>query len=163
MTLSPGYYSGGITAEGGTTTLEPGIYILDGAGLDISGNASFYAEGCMFFITGTGSVSVDGTMDIVISSPDPDIHNFPGADTYAGIGIFQSRTNTNDALIVGTALVDLEGAYYFPSNHVDLGGTGDQIGNQFIADTLRVFGNGNLFIDYDGRFPAQGHKVILVQ
>ena len=98
-----------------------------------------------------------------MSSPDPEIHDFPGADTYAGIGIFQSRTNTNDSEIVGTGLVDLEGTYYFPSNHVDLGGTGDQMGNQFVADTLHVYGNGNLNIDYDGRFPSPGHKVTLVQ
>ena len=34
-TMSPGVYCGGITIMGGTVTMQPGEYILDGGGLTI--------------------------------------------------------------------------------------------------------------------------------
>jgi len=42
---TPGYYSGGVDLTGGDVTLLPGIYVLDGAGLQVGGNANFIAEG----------------------------------------------------------------------------------------------------------------------
>jgi hypothetical protein len=163
ISLSPGFYSGGISANGGNVTLDPGVYILDGAGLDITGNTNFYAEGCTFYITGSGSVELHGTGDCVISSPDPDVHSFDGADIYEGIGVFQDRANTNDALMVGTSLFDLEGTFYYPSAHLEVGGTSDAFGNQLIADTVDVYGTGSIVIDYDGRHPMMGTNVFLVQ
>jgi len=163
LNLSPGYYSGGISANGGSVTLDPGIYVLDGAGLDITGNCNFYADGVMFFITGTGIVNLHGTGDVVVSSPDPDVHSFVGADTYEGIGVFQDRTNANSSTVIGTSLLDLEGTYYFPSGHLEVGGTSDSFGNQLIADTIDVFGTGSMVINYDDRNPMLGTRVFLVQ
>jgi hypothetical protein len=160
-TASPGYYSGGISINNGTLTLDPGIYILGGSGLDITGSANFYAEGVMIFLE-SGGIEISGTGEVVITAPDPSVNNFVGADTYEGIAVFQSRSNTTEGLIIGTADVTLEGTYYFSNNHMGLAGDGVQIGNQFIVYTAEVFGNGELTINYDGRNPAPGNKVFLV-
>jgi len=159
--LTPGYYSGGISATGGTLILEPGIYILEGAGLNISGNADLYAEGCMFYIA-EGPVDLTGNGDVVISPPDPDDHSYTGADIYEGISIFQARDNFSDGRIIGTSVMNLGGTLYFPNNHMILGGDAVQFGNQLIVGTAEIMGNGRLTINYDGRNPAPGNRPFLV-
>ncbi|MGB2937918.1 MAG: hypothetical protein WBD05_06940, partial [Phycisphaerae bacterium] len=167
VNLEPGFYSGGISANNGVVTLAPGIYILDGEGLNITGNTIFTAEGVMFYITGTGTSCLDltGTGDIRITPPDPDLYIYtdPQVNAYEGVSIFQDRTNTNDARIIGTSLLDLEGTLYFPKAHIELGGTGDGFGNQLIANTVEVGGTGTITINYDGRFPAPGFRSWLVR
>jgi hypothetical protein len=59
--------------------------------------------------------------------------------------------------------MDLEGALYFPKAPLDIGGDGFSVGNQLIAWTLYIHGNGTFNIAYDGRFPAAGKKVFLVE
>jgi len=167
VNLEPGFYSGGISANNGTVTLAPGIYILDGAGLNITGNTIFTAEGVMFYITGTGTSNLDltGTGDIRVTPPDPDLYTYPDpqVNTYEGVSIFQDRTNTSAARIIGTSLLDLEGTLYFCKAHVELGGTGDGFGNQLIANTVEVGGTGIITINYDGSFPAAGFRSWLVR
>ncbi|MEX0745882.1 MAG: TadE/TadG family type IV pilus assembly protein [Phycisphaeraceae bacterium] len=170
VTLEPGYYPGGISATGGTLNLESGIYVLDGAGLDIGGNTNMYAEGVMFYIVGSGSVQLGGTGHIVVTPSDPTpasqggaAHDFEGADIYEGVSIFQARSNTNESTIIGTSDLDLQGTLYFPEAHLNLGGTGSGFGNQLIAGTMEIFGTGNLVINYDGRNTAPGSHVFLVR
>lgn len=159
----PGYYSGGIDLEGGDTVLEPGIYIVDGPGLQIGGNADFTAEGVMFFITGTGFVNLAGTGNIHITPPDPDLYSYPDVDTYEGVAMFQDRENANEGTVIGTSNMDLEGTYYFPQNKINLGGTANQFGNQFIAWQAEIFGNGLVELAVDGSIPAPGRHVFLVR
>lgn len=160
---SPGYYSGGIDATGGDITLLPGIYILDGAGLQLGGNVNFLAEGVMIYIPpGTGLVDMRGTGIVQISPPDPDLYSFAGVDTYDHITIFQSRTNCNEATIIGTGLMDLDGVFYFACATLRIGGTGADLGSQLVANTIDVFGNG-LSVSWDGSFPSDGNIVFLVQ
>lgn len=155
-TYPPGYYAGGITLNAGhNVTLEPGIYVLDGEGLRTNGNATLIAHNVMFFVVGSGVVHLNGTGQTVVTPPD--------SGTYEGVSIFTARDNTNDNLLNGTGLLDLQGTLYFPAAHVSVGGTGDGFGNQFIADTIEIFGTGVKTIVYDGRFPAVGNDVFLVE
>ena len=176
--LEPGFYSGGFRITGGDVVLKPGIYILDGrstgqkSGLVIGGNANFNAMGVMFFITGDGVVDLAGSGNIRITPIDYDEPEFydptwgypPGMpDGYERVSIFQARDNFNDARIVGTSLMDLDGTLYFPSNHLDLSGTCDGFGNQLIAWRIEVSGTGEITINYDGNFPAPGNRSFLVR
>ena len=180
--LEPGYYSGGFYITGGDVTLKPGIYVLGGGpmgkgGLVIGGNANFCAKGVMFYITGTGKVDLAGggpeDCYIRVTPPDPESTDFCGAGftypagfdfaTYSGISIFQDRTNTNDASIVGTSLLDLDGTLYFPRAHVDLTGTGDGFGNQLIAWSIEISGASHITIDYRGKEPLPDRKSFLVE
>jgi len=180
--FEPGYYSGGFDISGGTITLKPGIYVLGGGpkgkgGLVVSGNANFCAKGVMFYITDNGQVDLTGTGDLRITPPEKPQEDGPAPDfcdpnyaypagmdwTYEGLSIFQDRQNTNEARIIGTSNLDLNGTLYFPSNHVELGGTGFQAGNQLIAWTVEVHGTGEININYDGRNPAVGYMSYLVE
>ena len=160
---SAGYYSGGIDLTGGNVTLLPGIYIVDGAGLHVGGNTNLIAEGVMVYIPpGTGDVKISGNGVVRISPPDPELEDFPGVDVYDGISIFQSRTNNNEATTMGTSAMDLDGTFYFPAAHVEIGGTGADLGGQGIAYTIHVFGRG-FSLSWDGNFPSYGSTVFLVQ
>ena len=117
----------------------------------------------MFYIIGTGYVDITGTGELRITPPDPELYSYDGVDTYEGIAIFEARDNTNTSRIIGTSLMDLEGTYYFPAAHLELGGDAQKFGNQLISHTLTIFGNGELTINYDGRFPAPGNRVFLVR
>jgi hypothetical protein len=167
LTIGPGYYSGGISQNNGTLTLDPGIYILDGEGLNVRGNGTFTALGVMFYIVGKGNVDLGGTGSLTVTPPDPGnpdpAFQYPEATTYEGVTIFQARDNKNQSEILGTNMLDLEGTLYFPSNHLRVGGTGDGFGNQLIADTIEIHGTGIVTINYDGRFPAPGNTVFLVR
>ncbi len=157
-TLSPGYYPEGLQITGGTVTLNPGIYVLDGAGLDIAGNANLIANGVMFYIVNTGEVDLRGTGNIEITPP---IEGEP----YEGMAIWQAADNTNTAKLRGTEqFTGIEGTLYFPDARVDITGTSDNFGiSQLICDSVEITGTGTLTIHYDGRNQAQGAKVFLVK
>lgn len=164
-TYAAGYYPDGIYLTGGHVDLLPGIYILDGEGLYIGGNASMTANDVMFYIQGTGAVTIIGTGDVEVTAAPLD------SGPYGGISFFQARDNTNTAVFTGTGFMndpiidpeDAAGTLYFPSATVEVGGTGDTYINQLIADKIEIYGTGVKSILYDGRFPAPGAKVFLVK
>jgi len=162
--MVPGYYSGGVVATGSSTVnMAPGIYSLGGDGLDISGGASLFAEGAVIHIVGSGAVDLSGTGTIQLSPPNPEIHSFPGADTYEGISIFQARDNSSVADITGTSLFNLQGLLYFPANHLELSGTGESFGNQVIANTVELDGTSEITIYYLGGGAVGRWTVFLVE
>jgi hypothetical protein len=170
--LSPGYYSGGIrmSNDKGFLELSPGIYILDGVGLEVTGG-TMIAEGVMFFIVDiTPSASPEshvylgGNATLTISPIDPDAYIYPpDVAIYENVSIFQARDNTNDSTIVGTGFMDLSGTYYFPANNLEIGGTSDGLGNQLIADTVYLHGTGDITINYEGDETAAGIDVLLIR
>jgi len=169
--IQPGYYPGGITqtATGATLNLAPGIYVLDGPGLQITGG-NMNAYGVMFYLKGTGVVTLTGNGNVNITGIDPTQYTYPaGTDVYEGMSIFQDSSptikpaNKSDSKIVGTSNLNLGGTLYFRANHLDLSGTSAGVGNQLIADTLGISGTGVLTINYDGRNNAAGNRVYLVQ
>jgi hypothetical protein len=170
--LGPGYYSGGIqmTNDKGFLELSPGVYVLDGTGLDITGG-TMIAEGVMFFVVdSTPSVNPEshvylgGNAALSVSPIDPDQYAYsPEVAIYDGVSIFQARDNTNDSTIIGTGFMDLSGAYYFPSNNLEVGGTSDGLGNQLIADTMYLHGTGDVTINYEGEETAAGTDVFLIR
>lgn len=162
VTLTPGYYSGGFDFSGGDITLDPGIYVLGGAGFNLRGGTNLTANGVMIFID-SGPVSINGTGNIVMTPPNPELHSFPDAQTYENILFFQARDNTTPSLINGTAGLDLSGSLYFPENAVAVSGTSDKLGNQFIAYTMEIAGNSNLTIIYNGDEVAPGNRIFLVK
>jgi len=82
---------------------------------------------------------------------------------YRGISIFQSRSNDNQARIIGSSCLNITGTLYFPDNDLLLGGTGSSFGNQIIAFTVSVQGTANITIPYDGRNTAFGNTGYLVE
>ncbi|MCH8965426.1 MAG: hypothetical protein IIB58_10730, partial [Planctomycetes bacterium] len=161
----PGYYPGGfrLTSANFRLILASGVYSLDNAdgghdsGLYINGGHFDASAGVMLHIVGDGIVDLGGNGTIIINPIEDE------ADIYWGVSIFQSRTNYNEAQIIGTSDMFLNDTYYFPNNPVKISGTGIALGNQLIAWTLYLHGTGEYTINYDGRNPAPGYEVFLVE
>ena len=157
--FTEGYYSGGFNINSSdpnnppNVRFGPGIYILDGrstglkAGLVVGGNANVYSDRAMFYITGDGILSIQGNGEIQATPPTSEI-----SATYEGVTIFQDRDNTNEALIKGTADLELDGTLYFPTaDPVNIRGGGWGFGNQLIGYRFDIRGQGVVGINYDGR------------
>jgi hypothetical protein len=166
--LEPGYYPQGIsmTNNFGTLRLAPGIYVLDGPGLKVTGG-NMYAHGVMFYVKGTGVIDLEGNGVIQVTPIDPTKYSYPsGTEDYEGISFFQdspSNTVKTASKLVGTNDMLLEGTLYFRNNEIHISGTSQGFGNQLIADTVTISGTGFVRINYDGRNPAAGNRVFLVQ
>ena len=163
-TLQPGYYPDGISMAGGTVNLDPGIYVLDGVGLNITGG-DLHADGVMFYIVDT--TPSDSTKSFVNLTGNGVMRITPmpiEQDPYGGIAIWQASDNTNGASLRGTNEFEgIDGTVYFPTAHVDITGTSDSFGiRQLISNTVNITGAGTLEITYDGRFPAPGSAAFLV-
>lgn len=159
-TLTPGYYSGGITMTGGAITCQPGVYVLAGEGLEITGG-NLTARGVMFYILPGKKSDVKLTGNGKIDIQPAPLDQAP----YGGIALWQSADNTNPAAIKGTnQFSGIDGTVYFPTAHLDFTGTSDSFEfSQVITNTIAVSGNGSLLIRYDGRYRAFGFEVTLVE
>src|SRR5206468_3426518 len=73
--LTPGVYCDGIDITGGSTvTFSPGLYVLNGGGLSVSGNSTLNGTGVTFYNTASGSnaykpVSISGGTIGTLSAP----------------------------------------------------------------------------------------------
>jgi hypothetical protein len=184
LTLTPGYYPGGIKlTTGNEIKLLPGVYAFGGgndngdkSGL-VVGGGTLDAVGVMIYVTASntptsywGQIKLTGGEVIIHESYDGD----PGADPYASqgygintdfkyIALYQDRANPEVITINGNSDFDLKGSLYFPTAHVALGGTGFDAGTQFICGSLETAGNTEVTINYDGRFFTAGYRSILVE
>lgn len=173
ITVTPGYYSGGFMIRNGTLNVMPGIYILDGVGLDDNGG-NLFADGVMFYIVdstlgdatessvnlrGNGIIQITGMVPLVYPDGpaiDPELANI-------SVPIFQARDNTNDSRILGTNDFSLDGTIYMPSNHLEIGGTSENFATGLIANTIEAHGNGLLQINYQDQFARLPAIVFLVE
>ncbi len=148
-------YPGNITINGGTTTLLPGtycgrikiianaivtfesgLYVLNGAALDIGGQATVSGEDVSFYLTENSgmndAISVSGgatvSLDAPLGGPLP------------GILFYQDRNAPSNVThrFTGGANMDLEGILYFPNQAVKFaGGTSFEKEHMvLIADTV---------------------------
>ncbi len=189
--IPAGYYPGGMTFKGGTeenpVRLEGGIYILDGAGLQVvagsyvvvdpaGGDANGNGIGEAFFYIAGTNWEADGTACFVAGNAvlraEPLTY-----EPYAGIIFAQDENNLNDAEITGTGDSLIEGTLYFPQEKpadeqkkgngdgfaLRLGGTGMGTGNQIIASSVYIFGTGDKIVNYNGEYPSPIGKAWLVE
>jgi len=152
ITIGSGHYCEGFKLNGGILRLNPGIYILSGDGLQLSGGASLIGTNVMLYIADTGdkktAVDMSGGGTVQLSPMT--------SGMYKNITIFQARDNHNDAKITGNGNMTITGILYFPENHLELAGDGGNIGNQIIVGTLTISGNASVSVDYDPRTAAGG-------
>src|SRR5205085_12154108 len=85
VVLQPGVYHGGIYIWGGTVTLSPGIYVIDGGYFYVTGQSNVVANGVMLYQVGaTGEFEVDNQGKLTMSAPTSGV--------YQGICYFHDRT-----------------------------------------------------------------------
>jgi len=79
----------------------------------------------------------------------------PQSGPYAGMAIFQDRTSTQTVTLSGGSTWSFSGTVYAAKANVTVsGGSGAQMGSQYIADTLTISGSST----FQGINPAQGYS-----
>jgi Flp pilus assembly protein TadG len=140
-----GYYKSGLSG-----TLGPGVFWVDGG---VTGQITA-TQGTMLYVN-SGGIALQGNRGITI--------NPPTSGTYAGISIFQARTNTTGMTMQGTPDINNTGVLYLPAANMAVAGNPSAVGSMLVVDTLSVQGNGTVNINYDGAFPVEGNSIFLVQ
>jgi Flp pilus assembly protein TadG len=151
-TLNPGIYRNGLKVSGSATvTLQPGIYVLDGGGLNIGGLANVTGSQVMIYNTSisqpSGAVSIGGTGTVSLGPPT--------SGTYAGISLYQDRAITTAVKISGNGKLSVTGTVYAPTAQVQFTGTGtaNVMGGWVVADTVKITGSGNIDLNQSSSRP----------
>jgi hypothetical protein len=151
----PGLYPNPVNITSSQTNIPTGIYIFE-QGLTISGNSSTIVTsgpgGVLFFIgiptppalpgtaqTAAYSVAGNGTLTL----------NAMTTGTYAGVVMFQSRTDSNTLNISGngsTAVLTYGGFIYAPDAQVQTTGNGSTHVKGIVSNSLQCGGNGAVTI-----------------
>jgi Flp pilus assembly protein TadG len=163
QTLSPGVYTGGISASGtASLTLLPGIYYMDGGGFSFSGQGNLLGNGVMIYNApgngNSGGISVSGLGSMVLSGPT--------SGPYAGIAFFQDRTSTVTGNISGTGgATSITGTFYFAGAQLNVSGNGgvSNIGSQYISYDLSLGGNGGININWNPYDVGRKRSIFLVE
>ena len=153
VTLNPGVYCNGISiGSGASVTFQPGVYILNGGGLSVSGNSTIQGTGVTFYNTARGNYSygpvnlTGGTLGFL---------NAPTSGPTGGILFFQDRTITPKSgkstnVIAGSSNLNFTGTFYFPTTDLTFSGGGQVSANYtiFVARTITVGGNTTLSANF---------------
>src|SRR5262249_12134905 len=148
-TYSPGYYSGGISANNGTITLNPGTYVLGPPGLQLKGNANIVGTGVTIFLT-TGSSPNSYNSLLLQGSGNVSLYT-PTSGACAGITIFQDRNtpyNAGSDSIGGTGTLNITGTIYVPSVDLAVKGGSANIANEVIANTAHFSGGNTMTVNF---------------
>jgi hypothetical protein len=145
-TLPPGIYSQ-IQASGhASLTLSPGLYVIEGGGMTVTGTASITGTGVTIYNTGSnypnaggsyGGITLSGTGSFSLTPAST-----PAGGAYPGVVLYQSRSNTRALALSGNAAAGLTGMVYAPSAPVVLGGNAT-LNAALVADRLQISGNGS--------------------
>jgi hypothetical protein len=140
-TIKPGIYTSISVAGNAKLTMASGIYIIEGGGFSVSGNASVTGSEVLVCnagrsVPGTGgiygSITLGGngtcSLSPMVSGP------------YAGIVFLQPSDNKQAITVTGNASV-ITGAAYAPGAGLSESGNG-VIKGSLIVDTLTISGNG---------------------
>ncbi len=152
-TISPGVYCGGISLSGSAQlTLNPGTYVLNGAGLTMSGSSSIKGTHVTLFNTGQS-----GQTASPISNTGSSVMNLtaPNSGTYQGMLFVQDRNLTYSGTnsFTGSTNSVLTGTLYFPSTKIAYAGastTGSY--TAIVAKTISFTGNSSLKNDPTGTY-----------
>ena len=106
----------------GNLTLQPGVYIVNGGSMSVSGGATVTGNGVTIIMTdsttptSTGSVSISGGSNVNLSAPT--------TGGTAGLAFFQDRgaSNGGSNSFSGGSTQSITGALYFPNQSVTFSG-----------------------------------------
>ena len=142
QTLTPGTYCGKIKVNANATlNFDPGLYVLDGAGLDVSGQGTVNGTDVSFYLTQNSgvpdSITFSGGATVTLTAD-------PGGPL-PGILFYQDRNATGNIThrFTGGSSMNLSGVLYFPSTGVDFSGGSNLTDSEamIIADTVEFSGN----------------------
>jgi hypothetical protein len=164
-TISQGYYSTMNVSGNANLMLNPGVYVIGTGGVTVSGDAALKATGVTFLLKGggftvSGSAGISGTNVFIFSggsgyngSTDGGSYgsiNLSGnstfslsanaSGTYAGILIFQDRSNPQALALTGNAVAGITGTIYAKDAPLTVSGNGSLPQGNLVVDTLNLSG-----------------------
>jgi len=137
---------------GANITLSPGIYYIEGSGLDVAGGATLSGTGVTLVFTSSNGTNyagatINGGANINLTAPTTGWN--------AGIVLFGDRNmpaGTNFTFSGGSTQ-SFTGALYLPKGAVKFAGGADSTAGctQLVADTITFTGDSNFAIDCAGK------------
>jgi hypothetical protein len=166
-TLLPGIYQGGITINGGSVILSPGIYYMDGGGFKVGGNAlSVTGVGVLIFNapqSNSDTISIQGTGTNVTLSPMM-------TGPYQGVLLFQTRSGPGSTAPVSVSgssggSLNITGTFYCANALLSVTGNGTQqtLGSQYISYDLKLGGNGTYNCTWTPDLTPGTREILLVE
>lgn len=140
FTLNPGVYCSTLIINGSPNVqLNPGVYVFDN-GMTMNGSPTLTGSGVMLYNAG-GGLTLNGSSTSNLSAPT--------SGAYAGILVYQSRSDSSQLTMNGSNSSVFNGAIYAPTARiVDNGsGTAGAYG-LLVGDTIRINGSDNLNDDF---------------
>lgn len=156
----PGCYPDGLLVKGGTTTFEPGLYIIDTNGLHFQGGGNARGVDLTIYFPPTATGLRLGNEYTILKVPggySTDLH--ASHPDYPGVLFYQDRATPNPVCcpsgpvvvdMQGGANMAMEGVLYFPQAHVNLAGnptTGSAAWTMLVSYSTSVIGNSGLSVD----------------
>ena len=127
--IQPGTYSGGFRVSC-TTTMNSGVYVIDGGGIDIDGQNQVTGNGIIIVLKNGAYIKINGGSNINLTAANATQLQTAGvsatqANQLAGMLIFEDRASSgsNKTNINGNASTTLNGFLYFPVSNVNFAGT----------------------------------------
>lgn len=158
--FNPGTYCGGLQINGNATaTFNPGLYIIEG-NMIVNGNDTISGNGVTFYFS-TGSLTMNGNSHASLVAPT--------TGTYAGILLFESRTDASTVIVNGDSTSVWQGALYAADAQLLLnGGSNLAAYTILVSNTLTVNGNnqftvGNDYSSLPGGAPISGTNAYLME
>jgi hypothetical protein len=164
-TLNPGVYNG-ITLNGGTYTMNPGVYIIDGGGFNVNNTTSLTGNGV--FIYNTNHSNPSGCQQWTMTATSSVSLSAPTTGTYKGIAVAQDRACATQDSLNSSGNLAIDGAFYAPAAKVTMTNTGavtDTLQAMIIADTVVLDGSGEIALNGPDSIhnPNPSASVALVQ
>jgi Bacterial Ig-like domain (group 3) len=140
-TIKPGIYSAITVSGNAKLTFSSGVYIIEGGGLSVSGNASISGSGVLIVNAGSKYPNSGGSYGSISLSGNGSYNLTPETSgTYAGIVILQTRDNSEAMTISGNAS-GMTGTIYAPATQLTESGNAS-LDAALVVDTLTISGNG---------------------
>jgi Flp pilus assembly protein TadG len=155
-TLYPGTYCGTNgkpaikVASNANVTFNPGLYIIDGGGIDLSGGGTITGDGVTIFNTfdsqqGYGAINITGSGTVTLSAPT--------SGYYEGILFMDDRnapSSSSGSKIAGGSASVYNGVLYFPQSSLTFTGNSVNKGSYtiLVGDKITLSGASQLNDDY---------------
>jgi hypothetical protein len=150
--LRPGVYWGGLEiVSQADVTFEPGVYVMAGGGLSLTGTGSIKGEGVFIYNTYDPEnllPNADGNCGIINLRGGADfIFTASPSGPYANTLIWQDEACTDPITFEGNG-TGVAGIFYAPSARFDMAGGGDLGAVQIVCSTIDMTGNADMTINF---------------
>jgi Flp pilus assembly protein TadG len=163
--VAPGCYKGWDIK--GTANLSPGTYFIDGSTVNLGSQAALNGTGVTIILTSTTPGATNSFAGLSINGGAKLNLTAPTFGTYEGVLMYRDpRAAAGSFQINGNSASRIEGAFYFPKDHLTYNGTSGMRTEcvQFVARRITVSGNSTIENECpeDGANAFSGTRVRLV-